>query len=286
MARPLRIEYPGAVYHVTARGNARQDIYLTDGDRAAFLEILGGVIEKFRWCCHGYCLMGNHYHLLIETPEANLARGMRQLNGVYTQALNRAHDRVGHVFQGRYKAILVEREAYLLELARYLVLNPVRAGVVAAAGDWPWSSYGATAGEARAPAWLSTGWLLAQFGGGLATTAYRRFVAEGMTDTGSPLADGLAAAVTGGVALGGKEFVAGLAEKAGGAGAEVPGAQRRLARPGLAELRAGAGPKERAWMAAAHRQHGYTLAEIAAEAGFHYSHVSRIITAIASKTIK
>src|SRR5919108_6608630 len=102
MARPLRIEFSGAIYHVTSRGNAREDICLDDTDRAMFLGVLAEVISRFEWRCYAYCLMGNHYHLLIETPEPNLSKGMRQLNGVYTQRFNRRHGRVGHVFQGRY----------------------------------------------------------------------------------------------------------------------------------------------------------------------------------------
>ena len=130
MARPLRIEFEGALYHVTSRGNARQHIFLHDSDRKKFFDVLADVVERFQWICHAYCLMDNHYHLVIETPEANLSRGMRQLNGVYTQVFHRRHGRVGHLFQGRYKAILVEKESYLLELAKYVVLNPVRAGLV------------------------------------------------------------------------------------------------------------------------------------------------------------
>ena len=133
MARPLRIEYPGAVYHVTSRGNARKKIFLDDIDRDEFLATLGWVVERFGWGCHAYCLMDNHFHLLIETPKPNLSLGMRQLNGVYTQRFNRRHKRVGHLFQGRFKAILVERDSYLLELARYIVLNPVRIPI----GDRP-----------------------------------------------------------------------------------------------------------------------------------------------------
>ncbi|MDX8409364.1 MAG: transposase [Mariprofundales bacterium] len=141
MARPLRVEFSGAIYHVTSRGNAQADIYLDDTDRADFLDTLANVIERFGWVCHAYCLMTNHYHLVIETPQANLAQAMRQLNGVYTQRFNRRHHRVGHIFQGRYKAILVEHDVYLLELGRYVVLNPVRAGMVEGARHWPWSSY-------------------------------------------------------------------------------------------------------------------------------------------------
>jgi putative transposase len=151
MARPLRIQFAGALYHVTSRGDGREAIYIQDQDRQVWLEVLGHVCERFNWVVHAYCQMGNHYHLLVETPEGNLAKGMRQLNGVYTQRFNQAHARVGHVFQGRYKAILVQKEAYLLELSRYVVLSPVRARMVGEAGDWPWSNYRATAGMAPVP---------------------------------------------------------------------------------------------------------------------------------------
>ena len=130
MIRPLRIEYPGAIYHITSRGNARERIFLEDADRLIFLEILGSVVKKYNWLCHAYCLMDNYYHALIETPDPNLSLGMRQLNGVYTQSFNRRQSRVGHVFQGRYKSILVQKDEHLLELCRYIVLNPVRAGMV------------------------------------------------------------------------------------------------------------------------------------------------------------
>ena len=148
MARPLRIEYAGALYHVTSRGDRQEAIFEDDQDRTVFLNVLGEVISRFRWRCHAYCLMGNHYHLMIETPEGNLTKGMRQLNGVFTQWSNRRHKRSGHVFQGRYKAILVDRESYFLELARYIVLNPVRAAMVKHPNQWKWSSYGATSGMA------------------------------------------------------------------------------------------------------------------------------------------
>jgi putative transposase len=165
MSRPLRLEFAGALYHVTSRGNRREDIYESDSDRQSFLNVLGDVCARYNWSCHAYCLMGNHYHLLIETPDANLSKGMRQLNGVYTQIFNRANNRVGHVFQGRYKAILVEKQSYLLELSRYIVLNPVRAEMVRSAKDWRWSSYRAMAGQAKAEACLDVEWLLASFGG-------------------------------------------------------------------------------------------------------------------------
>ena len=149
MARPLRIEFPGALYHITSRGDKKGAIYLSDENRVQFLSILKDVCNRFNWVVHAYCLMDNHYHLLIETPESNLSLGMRQLNGVYTQRFNITNGQVGHVFQGRYKSIIVEKESYLLELARYIVLNPVRARMVRSAKNFPWSSCRATIGIAE-----------------------------------------------------------------------------------------------------------------------------------------
>jgi REP element-mobilizing transposase RayT len=130
MARPLRVQYAGAAYHVTSRGNAGSSIFKDDKDRLTLLKVLKDVNDRYHWFCHAYCLMDNHYHLVIETPDGNLSRGMRHLNGVYTMRFNRDHQRVGHVFQGRYKAILIQKESHLLEVCRYVVLNPVRAGMV------------------------------------------------------------------------------------------------------------------------------------------------------------
>ncbi|MBN7799211.1 REP-associated tyrosine transposase, partial [Parahaliea mediterranea] len=181
MARPLRIEFAGALYHVTSRGNARQDIFLDDVDRESFLDVLSKACDRYKWLCHAYCLMGNHYHLLLETQAPTLSKGMKYLNGTYTQLINRRHQRVGHVFQGRFKAIVVDRDSYLLELARYFVLNPVRAGMVRSAKDWPWSSYRATAGIVHRHQVLTTDWLLGSFGRrrGSAQEAYMRFVQSG-----------------------------------------------------------------------------------------------------------
>jgi len=278
MARPLRIEFPGAIYHVTRRGNARLPIYEDDADRRDFLDLLGGVVERFHWLCHGYCLMDNHYHLLVETPEGNLSAGMRQLNGVFTQRVNRRQGRVGHLFQGRFKAILVEQDAYLLELCRYVVLNPVRAGMVAAAADHPWSSYRATAGQAPPPPWLTTDWVLSQFGSrrGPAREHYRQFVREGM-EAPCPWET-----LRGQIALGGEGFLQRLSPLLRGADAlqEVPRAQRFVDRPKLDVLFAGLPLKMRdarnARIRQAHRDHGYTLKEIADHLRLHYTTVSKV----------
>lgn len=164
MTRPLRIEYAGALYHVTSRGDRREDIFLDDDDRLVWLSIFAEVCERFNWRCHAWCLMDNHYHVVVETIEGNLSQGMRHLNGVYTQKSNRRHGRVGHVFQGRYKAILVQKDSYLLELSRYVVLNPVRAEMVIDMMDWQWSSYRTMVGVVSCPVWLEINWLLSQFG--------------------------------------------------------------------------------------------------------------------------
>jgi len=182
MARPLRIEFPGAIYHVTSRGDRREDIFLSDEDRSLFLDTFSRVTERFSWICYAYCLMTNHYHLVIETPLPNLSSGMAQLNGIYTQKFNRKHGKVGHVFQGRFKAILVERNTYLLELLRYVVLNPVRARMVNSSSEWPWSSYEATAGLKDRPEWLDTSWVLGCFAENpeIARSEYISFVDQGM----------------------------------------------------------------------------------------------------------
>ena len=182
MTRPLRLESPNALYHVTSRGDRRETIF-EDDDRLRFLEILGMVVLDHNWLCHGYCLMDNHYHLIGETLDGNLSKGMRQLNGVYTQASNRRHGRSGHLFQGRYKAILMDKDRYLLELSRYVVLNPLRAkGMVKRLEDSPWSSYPAMAGDAPKPEWLTTDWILSLFGKQrlIATEKCRQFVLEGV----------------------------------------------------------------------------------------------------------
>jgi putative transposase len=181
MARPLRLEFAGACYHVTARGDRQEPIFEDDEDRLIFLDLLAKEVLQQGWQLYAFCLMGNHYHLLLETPEPNLVQGMRRLNGVYTQAFNRRHGRVGHVLQGRYKSILVDKQSHLLELCRYVVLNPVRAGMVAAAGEWHWSSYLPTAGDIACPPWLAAQTVLSLFGqGAVARRAYERFVAQGL----------------------------------------------------------------------------------------------------------
>ena len=274
MSRPLRIELAGGVYHVTSRGDRREDIFLNDDDRVAWLGIVGAVCARFNWACHAWCQMTNHYHLVIETPEANLSQGMRQLNGVYTQHVNRAHARVGHVFQGRYKAILVEKQAYLNELARYVVLNPVRAGMVESPEQWAWSSFRAMAGHGNRPPWLTIDWILGQFGSRRdeAVGAYVDFVRAG---AGLPSVwDGLRNQIY----LGGERFVDQLqAQTAMEADlSEIPRIQRRPVAKPLAAYAAEVADRALA-MASAFRSGDYSMREIADHFGVHYSTVSRCV---------
>jgi putative transposase len=277
MTRPLRIEFPGAIYHLTARGNGRAVIFLDDFDREVFLSVLGNVVGRCNWLCHAYCLMSNHYHILVETPDVNLSDGMRQLNGIYTQKFNRRHGRVGHIFQGRFKSILVEKDSYLLELCRYIVLNPVRAGIVTRPEDYPWSSFIFTARPGKGPEFLFTDWVLAQFGEKrrVAQKRYREFVLAG-TAVESPWKK-----LVGQCLLGEKPFLEKLSpflkEKA--ALTEIQRAQRFAVRPPLDRLlpRVRSASKRDRAIAKAHLEHGYSQQEIAAHVGLHYSTVSRIV---------
>lgn len=272
MARPLRIQFPGAVYHITSRGNARQAVYLCDEDRQHFCRTLAQVIARYAWRCHAYCLMHNHYHLLIETLEATLARGMRQLNGVYTQHFNQTHHRVGHLWQGRYTAILVEKETHLLELCRYVVLNPVRAHLVSDPAAWLWSSYRAMLGTVTTPTWLTTAWVLKHFGSDRPTAQqrYRAFVLEGLTAP-SPWEQ-----LRGQIYLGSEQFCHASAPNV--PRKETPRRQCQPVRPALDALFAA--PTDRPGsVLTAYRAYGYRLREIAEYLQVHYTTVSRWLRA-------
>jgi REP element-mobilizing transposase RayT len=163
VARSTRLQEPGGIYHVTARGNRRQPIFHDERDNYLFLNILASVVRRKGWRCHSYCLMPNHYHLLIGTPEPNLSTGMQLLNGRHAQWFNHAHSLDGHLFQGRFHSVLVKSEWHLVELSRYIVLNPVRAGLCAEPQQWPWTSYRALIGSSTPPEFLTVGWILQQF---------------------------------------------------------------------------------------------------------------------------
>jgi putative transposase len=274
MARPLRIELAGGLYHVTSRGDRREEIYYSDADRRARLKLFAEVCSQYNWTCHGWCQMTNHYHVIIETAEGNLAQGMRQLNGVYTQIINRTDRRVGHVFQGRYKAVLVEKDNYLLELARYVVLNPVRAGMAADAAQWPWSSYAAMIGMEAAPSWLNTDWILGQFSvqRHCAIARYIDFVRAGV---GLP---SLWEQLQGQVFLGSAAFVTRMQGFAPPQAmlAEIPRVQRRPIAQPLDHYRHNASDAKTAMVTAYATGH-YTMQQIADFFGVHYATVSRAV---------
>jgi REP element-mobilizing transposase RayT len=278
MARPLRIEYSGAVYHVTSRGNERKPIYLDDDDRRLFLDILARVNSRYNWLCHAYCLMDNHYHLVIETVDGNLSKGMRQLNGIYTQAFNRKHSRVGHLFQGRYKAILVDKDSYLLEVCRYVVLNPVRAKAVRGPEDWEWSSYRGTAGMGLSHPSIKTEWVLEQFNSRkeVAKEEYVDFIKDGMERSA------IWADIRNQIILGKDDFVSRFGKYAKGSEdlKEIPKGQRYVNRLSLKELfKSDEKDKEKrdCKIREAVENYGYSQKEIADFTGMHYSTISRLV---------
>jgi len=275
LARALRIEFADALYHVTARGNQRSKIFLHDTDRCEWLKTVTQVADRFRWRIYAYCQMGNHFHLLVQTPQPNLARCMRHLNGVYTQRFNRRHSRCGHLLQGRYHAVIVDEESYLLEVARYVLLNPVRAGFVRQALDWQWSSYRATVAETAAPDWLAASHLLGRFStnGAEAIRAFRRFVDAGL------LASLPWQELRQEIYLGDEQFVeraqARMVE-ARRCDIEIPRPQRSEVPSTLNDLFARADGVPSA-VIAAYRSGQFTMRQIADHLGVHYSTISRLL---------
>ncbi len=279
MTRPLRIEYAGAVYHVTSRGNEKRPVFKDDTDRHNFLNTLQHANNRYNWICHAYCLMTNHYHLLIETPDGNLSVGMRQVNGVYTQLFNKRHGRSGHLFQGRYKAILIQKDSHLLEVCRYVVLNPVRAKMVETPENYPWSSYLATAGRAKIHPCLTTDWVAGQFSGkrGKAEQEYRKFVSWGIGE------QTIWTGVRGQAILGEEEFADRFVDylRKHKDVPEITRSQKYLNRPALEKVF----PKEILQnklkrdlrIADAVRKHGYLQREIADHLGLNYATVSRLV---------
>ena len=265
MTRPLRVLYPGAIYHVAARGNERREIFSDAADRREFLRRLALVVERYGWLVHGFCLMGNHYHLLIETPRGNLPTGMRYLNGCYAGYFNKRCGRAGHLFQGRYSSGLVEKDTYLLELVRYIALNPMRTEppLCHVPEAYPWSSYRVLLGLASQPVWLTVDWVLARFGDNyeVARKRLRAFVEEGLQSRPLPI---------GGMYFADDEFIR-EATRGLGPIPDVARAHWQPLRPAVSEIF----ELEKEPILTAYREYGYTLREIAAHLGCHYSTVSR-----------
>ena len=292
MSRQLRIEFPGAVYHVTSRGDRREPIYRNDTDRQAQIDILAQAMDRFDAQVLAYCQMGNHFHLVLHTRSANLSRLMRHFNGVYTQAFNRRHGVVGHLFQGRFKAILVDRDSYLLALCRYVERNPVAAGLVARPADWAWSSCQAHLGQVTAPGWLDGQGLYGQLLGRpvasdadthLAVQLYADLVDAGSADDGNFWQAGL----RGQVYLGDEGFVRQVQQLASPkqlSTTAFPRVQRGLpqVRPAIplsnwqACLAACDGKRNDA-LVLAYREGGFTMPELAVLADISVSQVGRVI---------
>ncbi len=279
MARALRIQYPGAVYHITSRGNARKAIFYDDKDRIRFLNFLTKVNKQYGWLCHGYCLMTNHYHLLIETPQPNLSRGMKRLNSQYSLIFNKRHRRVGHVLQGRYRSIVVEKQSYLLELCRYTVLNPVRANMVEKPDEWIWSSYRGTAGIVEPDRVLTVEWILSQFAlrKKTARERYKEFVRQDH-DSSSPWED-----LEGDLFLGEPGFAQSVRQTLEDPEVSfaVPRRQRAAGRPTLSELfpeeQVRNNLKRNRKIIEAFESYLYTQSEIGVRLKMHPASISRII---------
>lgn len=284
MARPLRIEFPGAVYHVTSRGDRREAIFVDDTDRRALLDVLGVGLERFDACVLAWCFMGNHYHFVLQTRLPNLSLLMRHVNGVYTQRFNQRHHKVGHLFQGRFKAVLVDRDSYLLEVCRYVELNPLRARMVDEVSDWPWSSYAALTGQAACPPWLDRPSVWAYlldvdvYSDELAQKAARAYAELVAAGTGVRLwAEHLRQQMY----LGDEAFVVRMQALAADhlvSDKEIPKAQRaspKTLQDWLLEM-PGHGGRDPA-IVAAHRQSQLSMSHIARELGLSVSRVSRIV---------
>lgn len=277
MVRPLRIEYPGALYHITSRGNAKQDIFLDVEDRKMFLRILARVVREHEWRCYSYCLMSNHYHFLIETPKANLSRGMHMLNCTYAQKHNERHERVGHLLQDRFFSVIVDKEEYLLEVCRYIVLNPVRAGMVEDPVQYRWSSYRDITGNRKPPPFLDISYILSLFSqpGRSGVDEYRGFVLAGLgIDIWSNL--------RGRLILGSEQFAVRMQERIGDIdiGKGIRKKDCFLGRPDLSTIfnKDVMDKNERNQrIVEAHINYGYTQREIAEHLRFHHSTICRII---------
>lgn len=264
MARPLRVLVPDGTYHVFSRGNGHQSIFLDDRDRHRFIQTALEVKSRFDWRVLTYSLLGNHYHLVVRTPSPTLSRAVRQLNGVHAQRFNRRHDRDGHLFGGRFKAVLVQTDGHLLELARYVALNPVRAGLADRPQDWPWSAHRGLVGM-RADELLDARELLSYFGPTFEEGRKRYLQAISEADP-QDLPDPDA------VIAGTQEFIA-THLPSGDVSAEVPSRQLPSERPPLSEILEQGESDE--GISRAYREHGYLLKEIAEALGCHYSTVSR-----------
>lgn len=281
MARPIRLLYPYALYHVVARGNNRQPIYSTSSDYRRFLRILRETIERYQWKCAAYCLMPNHYHLLIQTPNTNLPQGMKHLNGVYALETNKIHKRVGHIFQGRYQAHIIEEDSYALNTARYILHNPVKAGLCKHPADWLWTSWMFTIHPETSPTWFYPEFVPRFFHQQKATSinAFVDFLSQQPEEPYKPPPQHKRPSIT----QGSKQYLDWLNESHNDQEwtKEIPKQDRLINRLSLAELFGddkNIKKDERNWLIfVAHVYAGYTQKAVADFLKIHYTTVSRII---------
>lgn len=284
MSRPLRVDFPGAAHHVIARGNERRPIFFEVDDRARFLLHLEHTAATHRILVHAYCLMGNHYHLLLECPEANLSLAMHTLNGRHAQGVNRRHRRVGHLFQGRFASRLVQKERYLLGVCRYILLNPVRARLAGDPAEWRWSSYRATAGLCRPAPFLTIDWILERFHPcerRAAIRGFREFIRRDGAESDRLPPDWATRAI-----LGDEEFLEALREPLRPAARtrEIRTGDRLAGRPPLERLLSTNADRDgrNEEIRRAIRDHGYRAVEVARRLGLHESTISKILSASGS----
>ena len=275
MARRPRILYPGAVYHVGARGNRKTTIFEDDVDRSLFMELVEELHESYAIRFYAVCQMGTHYHLVLETPRPNLSAAMRQLNGKFAQLTNARHQRSGHLFGGPYSASLIERDRYLRRAVRYTLRNPVKAGLVNDPSDWRWSTYRATAGLESCPKWLTLEWLPWAFSADTLADAQQQFVGYCNQPKSNVVIDWTA------IAYGSPEFEAALAEVARRRRAERPLPRGRVVEPPppLNSIFVDVDSIEHRdrLIQLAHRKHGYALADISRHLHLHCSAASRVV---------
>ena len=279
MSRPVRIEFPGATYHITSRSNIGRTLFLASEDRAIFLNILENVIRRFSWLLHSYVLMDDHFHLVVETPQGHLSRGMRQLNGVYTQYFNRHYRLEGPIFQGRFKSILFEKKPYLLPVCRHVLLNPVRVSAQLGLDHYHWSSYRSTIGTSENIAFLHTHDLLSALSKQVKTSRrkFRDYVEAGINEV-SPLLGR-----SNQVLLGSPEFLKEMQPKLKGMRKGKRGPKQARRRRSLLALFRSVESRSKAerndLIRKAHLDYGYTLMEIGKHLGLHYTTVSKVVNA-------
>jgi putative transposase len=276
--RTPRLSFAGALYHITGRGINKQPIFYDDEDRTSFLAAVQNSVRRHNWLCHCFCLLPNHHHMLVETPEGNISAAMHYFLGLFARFFNRKYSRVGHVFQNRFHSILVQKESYLLQLNRYISLNPVRANLVSDPAEWQWSSYPAYIGKVLTPKFLHTDWILAQFheDKALARLRYKNFVLNGLGEK-FPWDEVKAEKI-----LGDEKFVE---EIMNGRLNEsqynhVERINRMLQRPSLGSIFSGSNfhkPTRNKRIAVAHMDYGYRIKEIALFLGVDQSTVGRAI---------